>query len=254
MLENSEPKLKQNNLLAALSADVQNIVFQHLELVHLPQYALICEPDRPMPYVYFPLTCTITQQYNSEDGHSTGLAVVGNEGLVGINLFLGVDTTPNHSIVQTAGFAYRVSKAKVDEEFKRQGQLMTSVLLYGQYYISQVTQTAVCNRYSSNFERLCRWILLSLDRLEDEKLAMTQEFLSSMLGVRRESVSEACTKLRQQNVITYNRGVIKLIDRPKLECLISECYAEDKKEKNRLLKYLPHKNPIKEFDSNPIAM
>lgn len=252
MLEKSEPKSKLNHLLAALSADVQNSLFQHLQLVHMPLYAVICEPNRPMPCVYFPLTCTISQQYMSEDGHSTGLAVIGNEGLVGINLFLGVDTTPNRSIVQSAGFAYRVSKAKVDEEFKRQGQLMKLVLLYGQYYISQVNQTSVCNRYNSIFEQLCRWILLSIDRLEDKKLAMTQEFLSSMLGVRRESVSEACTKLRQQSVITYSRGVIKVIDRPKLESLIFECYSEEKKLKNRLLSYLPNKNIRKDFEEIPV--
>jgi len=192
-------------------------------------------------------------QYLMEDGGSTAISVVGNEGLLGVNLFMGIESTPSRSVVQSAGFAYRLPKKQVEEEFKRHGQLMKLMLSYTQSLLTQVSQTAICNRHHSIDKQLCRWLLLSMDRLDHEHLTMTQEFISNMLGVRRESVTQAANKLRQDGVISYHRGLIKVIDRLELENLSCECYAVVKRETDLLLDYLPQKNMIKNIAAIPTA-
>lgn len=253
MLKKHEPKPQDNHLLAALSPEVQNRLFPQLQLVPLPLSALLYEAQQPMPYVYFPSDSIISLQYLLLDGGSTAISVVGNEGLLGINLFMGGETTPSRSMVQSAGFAYRLPKHLVEDEFKRHGQLQTLMLRYSQFLLTQVSQTAVCNRRHSIFQQLCRWLLISLDRLDHEHLTMTQEFISNMLGVRRESVTEAANELRQAGVISYNRGLIHVINRKKLESMSCECYAAVKHEMEMLLDYLPQKNTIKDVKAIPVV-
>lgn len=253
MLKKTDPKPQQNHLLAALAPEVQTRLFPHLELVLLPLRAVLYESNLPVPFVYFPTDSIISLQYMMEDGESTAISVVGNEGLLGVNLFMGIETSPNRSLVQSAGFAYRLPKSQVQDEFKRHGQLMKLMLCYTQSLLTQVSQTAVCNRHHSITQQLCRWLLISMDRLEHEQLTMTQEFISNMLGVRRQSITEAATKLRQEGVIRYHRGLIHVINRPKLESLSCECYAVVKKETDVLLAYLPQKNMIKNVEAIPTA-
>ncbi|MHB8448323.1 MAG: Crp/Fnr family transcriptional regulator [Rudaea sp.] len=244
---------QQNHLLAALSPDVQDRLFSHLELVSMPLRAVLYESRRPMRHVYFPTDSIVSLQYLLENGHSTAISVVGNEGLLGITLFLGGESTPNRSLVQSAGYAYRLPRTRVKEEFNRHGQLLMLMLRYTQALITQVSQTAVCNRHHSIDQQLCRWLLLSMDRLSHNHLTMTQEFIGNMLGVRREGVTEAASKLQQLGVITYSRGLIKVIDRPKLETLSCECYTVVKKETDLLLDYLPQRQMITDANSIPTA-
>ena len=239
-----QPEPKQNHLLAALSPDVQARLFPYLELVPLSLRALMYESGRAMRHVYFPTDSIVSLQYVMENGASTAILVVGNEGLVGISLFMGGESTPNRSLVQSAGHAYRLPRARVKEEFNRHGQLLVLMLRYTQALITQVAQTAVCNRHHSIDQQLCRWLLLSADRLSDNKLTMTQEFISNMLGVRREGVTQAASKLQQLGAISYTRGLIRVLDRPKLESLSCECYAVVKKETQLLLPYLPQRQLI----------
>ena len=239
-----QPEPKQNHLLAALSPEVQARLFPYLELVPLSLRALMYESGRAMRHVYFPTDSIVSLQYVMENGASTAILVVGNEGLVGISLFMGGESTPNRSLVQSAGYAYRLPRARVKEEFNRHGQLLVLMLRYTQALITQVAQTAVCNRHHSIDQQLCRWLLLSADRLSDNKLTMTQEFISNMLGVRREGVTQAASKLQQLGAISYTRGLIRVLDRPKLESLSCECYAVVKKETQLLLPYLPQRQLI----------
>jgi len=244
---------QQNHLLAALSPEVQGRLFPHLELVQLPLRALLYESGRPMNHVYFPTDSIVSLQYVLENGAHTAILVVGNEGLLGISLLMGRESTPNRSLVQSAGYAYRLPKRRVKEEFNLHGQLLMLMLRYTQALITQVSQTAVCNRHHSIEQQLCRWLLLSMDRLSHNHLTMTQEFISNMLGVRRESVTGAATGLQQQRVISYSRGLIKVLDRPKLESLSCECYSVVKKETDLLLHYLPQRQVIKNADDIPTA-
>ena len=244
---------QQNHLLAALSPDVQGRLFRHLELVPLPLRALLYEARSPMRHVYFPTDSIVSLQYLMENGTSTAISVVGNEGLLGITLFLGGESTPSRSLVQSAGFAYRLPRARVKREFNRHGQLLMLMLRYTQALITQVAQTAVCNRHHSIDQQLCRWLLLSMDRLSHNHLTMTQEFIANMLGVRREGVTNAASELQQQGVISYSRGLIKVLDRPKLETLSCECYGVVKKESDLLLDYLPQRQVITNTDSIPTA-
>ena len=239
-----QPEPKQNHLLAALSPEVQARLFPYLELVPLSLRALMYESGRAMRHVYFPTDSIVSLQYVMENGASTAILVVGNEGLVGISLFMGGESTPNRSLVQSAGHAYRLPRARVKEEFNRHGQLLVLMLRYTQALITQVAQTAVCNRHHSIDQQLCRWLLLSADRLSDNKLTMTQEFISNMLGVRREGVTQAASKLQQLGAISYTRGLIRVLDRPKLESMSCECYAVVKKETELLLPYLPQRQLI----------
>lgn len=247
----TKPEPQQNHLLAALSPEVQNRLFPHLELVELPLRALMYESRRPMRHVYFPTDSIVSLQYLLENGTSTALSVVGNEGLLGITLFLGGQSTPSRSLVQSAGYAYRLPRTRVKDEFNRHGQLLLLMLRYTQAMITQVSQTAVCNRHHSITQQLSRWLLLSMDRLSNHHLTMTQEFICHMLGVRREGVTRAALTLKQLGVITYARGLIKVIDRPKLETLCCECYSVVKKETDLLLDYVPQRQVIVNTDAIP---
>lgn len=245
-------KPENNHLLAALSPEVQCRLFPHLEMVSLPLRAVLYESHRVMNHVYFPTDSIISLQYLLEDGASTALSVVGNEGLLGIDLLLAGEPTPSRSMVQSAGYAYRLPGARVKEEFDRHGQLLVLMLRYTQCLITQVSQTAVCNRHHSITQQLCRWLLISLDRLSHDRLTMTQEFIASMLGVRREGVTAAAKQLQQLGVISYRRGLIDVMDRPKLESLACECYRVVKDEADLLLDYLPQNRMIN-ADSIPIG-
>ena len=247
------PSPQQNHLLAALTPEVQGRLFPHLQLVKLPLRALLYESGRPMRHVYFPTDSIVSLQYMMENGASTAISVVGNEGLLGITLFMGGESTPNRSLVQSAGYAYRLPRARVKEEFNRHGQLLVLMLRYTQALLTQIGQTAVCNRHHSIDQQLCRWLLLSMDRLSHNHLTMTQEFISNMLGVRREGVSHAAFKLQQLGVISYSRGLIRVLDRPKLETLSCECYEVVKKETDLLLHYMPQRQIIKDVESIPTA-
>lgn len=248
-----QPEPKQNHLLAALSPEVQCRLFPYLELAPLPLRALLYESRRPMRHVYFPTDSIVSLQYVMENGASTAISVVGNEGLLGITLFLGGESTPSRSVVQSAGYAYRLPRLRVKEEFNRHGQLLMLMLRYTQALITQVSQTAVCNRHHSIDQQLCRWLLLSMDRLSHNHLTMTQEFISHMLGVRREGVTQAATKLQQLGVISYRRGLIQVLDRQKLEALSCECYAVVRKETDLLLDYMPQRQVITNTDTIPTA-
>lgn len=230
---------EKNHLLAALSPEVQSRLFPHLELVPLPLYELLCDSHRPMWHVYFPADSIVSLQHITEDGASTAVLSVGNEGFLGVSLVMGGESTPTRSIVQSAGYAYRLPWQRVSEEFKRHGELLMLMLRYTQAQITQVSQTVVCNRHHSIRQQLCRWLLFSLDRLSHNRLTLTQEFLGNMLGVRRESITEAASYLREIGAISYRRGVIEVIDRTKLEALSCECYSVVKDETDRLLHYLP---------------
>ncbi|MDO9158599.1 MAG: Crp/Fnr family transcriptional regulator [Burkholderiaceae bacterium] len=246
-----KPKPQHNHLLAALMPEVQDRLFPYLELVPLPLRAVLYESRRPMRHVYFPTDSIVSLQYLMENGASTAISVVGNEGLLGITLFLGGESTPSRSLVQSAGFAYRLPRQRVKEEFNRHGQLLLLMLRYTQALITQVSQTAVCNRHHSIDQQLCRWLLLSMDRLSHNHLTMTQEFIGNMLGVRREGVTQAALKLQQLGVISYSRGLIKVLDRPTLEKLSCECYSVVKKETDLLLNYMPQRSVITNIDAIP---
>jgi CRP-like cAMP-binding protein len=209
------------------------------------------EAGHVMRHVYFPTDSIVSMQYLMENGASTAISVVGNEGLLGITLYMGGETTPSRSIVQSAGYAYRLPRPRVKEEFNRHGELLLLMLRYTQALITQVAQTAVCNRHHTIHQQLCRWLLLSMDRLPHNKLTMTQEFISNMLGVRRAGVTVAASKLEQLGVISYQRGLITVLDRPRLESLSCECYRVVKKETDLLLHYLPQRQVIKDVADIP---
>jgi CRP-like cAMP-binding protein len=226
---------KQNLLLAALPAEDYKRLLPDLELVPLPLGWAVYEAGRKQNHVYFPTTSIISLLYVMENGASAEIAVTGNDGLVGIALFMGGETTPSRAVVQSAGHGYRLNAAVLKKEFARGGQLQYLALRYTQALITQMTQTAVCNRHHSVEQQLCRWLLLSLDRLPGNELMMTQELIANMLGVRREGVTEAAGKLQAAGLIHYSRGHITVLDRPKLEKRVCECYAVVKKENDRLL-------------------
>lgn len=239
-----DPQPRQNHLLAALSPEVQARLFPYLELVPLPLRSVLYETGRPLSHVYFPTDSIISLQYLMEDGASTAILVVGNEGLMGISLFMGGESTRTRSMVQSAGHAYRLPRPRVKEEFSRHGELLVLMLRYTQALITQISQTAVCNRHHEIDEQLCRWLLLSMDRLSHNHLTMTQEFISNMLGVRREGVTQAAQRLQKLGVISYSRGLITVLDRLKLESLSCECYEVVRKETEQLLHYLPQRQLI----------
>jgi CRP-like cAMP-binding protein len=225
----------QNHLLAALPAAEFDRILPHLELVPMPLAEALYESGGRLNHVYFPTTCIISLLYVMEDGASAEIAVVGNEGLLGIALFMGGETTPSRAVVQSAGFGYRLKASILKLEFNRGGAVMHLLLRYTQALITQMAQTAVCNRHHSLDQQLCRWLLLSLDRLQGSDLVMTQELIANMLGVRREGVTEAALKLQKNGLIRYARGHITVLDRPGLEARTCECYAVVKKEYDRLL-------------------
>jgi CRP-like cAMP-binding protein len=224
-----------NKLLTALPAAIYGRLQPNLDLVPLKLGASVYEAGRKQPFVYFPTNAIISLLYVMKDGASAEIAVVGNEGLVGISLFMGGETTPSRAVVQSAGHAYRLRSKLLKEEFEFGGPLQHLLLRYTQALITQMAQTAVCNRHHSIEQQLCRWLLLSVDRLPTNVLTMTQELIANMLGVRREGVTDAATKLQDDRIIHYSRGRITILDRPKLEKRVCECYVVVKKEFDRLL-------------------
>jgi CRP-like cAMP-binding protein len=234
----AKPNPQQNRLLAALPAEVQERLIPFLELVPLPLGKVIYESGDALRHVYFPTDSIVSLLYVMESGASAEISVVGNEGLIGVAVFMGGESTPSRAIVQSAGYAYRLPGQRLKDEFNRHGDMLQLMLRYTQALITQMAQTAVCNRHHSIDQQLCRWLLLSLDRLPSNQLTMTQELIANMLGVRREGVTDAAGKLQRQGAIEYSRGHIKVLDRPKLEQLSCECYAVVKTETDRLLPYL----------------
>ncbi|KJJ20363.1 Crp/Fnr family transcriptional regulator [Pseudomonas aeruginosa] len=229
----------QNHLLAALTQEIQERLIPHLERVTLPLGKVLYESGDALRHVYFPTDAIVSLLYVMEDGASAEISVVGNEGLIGVAVFMGGESTPSRAIVQSAGHAYRLPGQKLKDELNRHGEMLQLMLRYTQALITQMAQTAVCNRHHSIDQQLCRWLLLSLDRLPSNQLSMTQELIANMLGVRREGVTEAAGKLQKLGVIKYSRGHITVLDRPQLEALCCECYAVVKRETDRLLPYLP---------------
>jgi CRP-like cAMP-binding protein len=228
---------EQNRLLAALPADVLAHFEHELTPVHLTLGQVIYEPDEVLQQVYFPTTAIVSLLYTMENGTSAEMGVVGRDGVVGIAVFMGGETTPNRAVVQSAGDALRLELRFFREEFRRVGELHRALLLYTQTLLTQMSQTAVCNRLHSVEQHLCRWLLLSHDRLQSDELVMTQELIANMLGVRREGVSVAAHRLQEAGLIRYRRGRITIIDRPGLERTVCECYQVVKTECDRLLTY-----------------
>jgi len=225
----------QNHLLAALPKAEFEHLAARLELVHLPLGDMLYEPNMQLKHAYFPTTSIVSLHYVTESGASAEAAGVGNEGIVGVSLFMGGNTTPSSAVVQTAGYAYRLERSVLQAEFNRGGFMQRLLLRYTQALMTQIMQTAVCNRHHSIEQQLCRWLLLTLDRIPAQELVMTQELIASMLGVRREGITEAAGKLQQAGFIRYRRGHIAVLDRTGLETRTCECYAVVKKELHRLL-------------------
>ena len=233
MADSSTPL--QNHLLAALPPPEWERLHDKLELLPMHLGDVLYESGKELRHVYFPTTSIVSLLYVMENGSSAEIAIVGNEGVVGIALFMGGQTTPSRGIVQSAGVAYRLPGTCLKEEFARAGVLQRLLLRYTQALITQMAQTAVCNRHHSVEQQLCRWLLLSLDRLASNELTMTQELIANMLGVRREGVTESAGKLQKLGLIHYSRGRITVLDRPALERHSCECYAVVRKEFHRLL-------------------
>ena len=226
---------RQNHLLAALPADEYARILPNLELVPMPLGEALYESGSQMRHVYFPTTAIISLLYVMEDGASAEIAIVGNEGVVGVSLFMGGETTTSRAVVQSAGHGYRLKAPLLKAEFFHAGPMQRLLLRYTQALLTQMAQTAVCNRHHSLDQQLCRWLLLSLDRLRSSDLVMTQELIANMLGVRREGVTEAAGNLQKAGLIQYSRGKITVVDRPALEARVCECYQVVKKEFDRLL-------------------
>ena len=226
---------KQNHLLAALPASDFDRLLPHLKFLVLPLGEALYESGTEQRHVYFPSSSIVSLLYVMADGSSAEIAVVGNEGVIGVSLFMGGETTPSRAVVQSAGNAYQLSGRVLKEEFIRAGSMQHLLLRYTQSLITQMAQTAVCNRHHSLDQQLCRWLLLSLDRLPANELVMTQELIANMLGVRREGVTEAAGKLQGAGLIHYSRGHITVLDRKALEARACECYSVVKAESDRLL-------------------
>jgi CRP-like cAMP-binding protein len=234
----------QNFLLAALPTAEFEPLAAHLELVPMPLGEILYEPGGQLQHGYFPTTAIVSLHYVMESGASAEAAGVGNEGVVGISLFMGGDTTPSSAVVQTAGHAYRLERRLLKQEFNRAGSMQRLLLRYTQALITQMMQTAACNRHHSVEQQLCRWLLLTLDRVPSRELIMTQELVASMLGVRREGITEAAGKLQHAGFIRYRRGHIAVLERSGLESRACECYAVVKKELGRLLSDVRYRQGI----------
>lgn len=232
---------RSNQLLAALPEMEWHQWQKLLEAVEMPLGQVLYESGAGLSHVYFPTTAIVSLLYVMENGASAEIAVVGNEGIVGISLFMGGESTPGRAVVQSAGCGFRLRAQIVKDEFNRAGAVMHLLLRYIQALITQMAQTAVCNRHHTLDQQLCRWLLLSLDRLPGSELVMTQELIANMLGVRREGVTEAAARLQQGGLIRYSRGRISVLDRANLEKRTCECYAVVKKEYDRLL---PHATAV----------
>jgi CRP-like cAMP-binding protein len=225
----------QNHLLAALPVEIFERISPHLEPISMLLGEVLYESGGQLQHVYFPTTAILSLHYIMENGASAEIAGVGNEGVLGISLFMGGNTTTSRATVQTAGFGYRLKGRLMMEEFNRAGPMMRLLLRYTQALITQMSQTAVCNRHHSVEQQLCRWLLLTLDRLSSNELIMTQELIASMLGVRREGITEAAGNLQRAGLISYRRGHITVLERSGLESRVCECYAVVKNEFDRLL-------------------
>jgi len=233
----------QNHLLAALPAAEYERLAPHLEPVQMLLGEILYEPGGQMQHAYFPTTAIVSLHYVMASGASAEAAGVGNEGVVGISLFMGGETTPSSAVVQTAGQGYRLPASMLKQEFNRAGLMQQLLLRYTLALITQITQTAVCNRHHSVEQQLCRWLLLTLDRLPSHELVITQELVASMLGVRREGITEAAGNLQRAGIIRYRRGHIAVLERGALETRVCECYAVVKKELNRLLSDVQYRQP-----------
>ena len=243
---------KQNHLLAALPAGEFERLADNLQLVAMPLGEILYEPGGQLQYAYFPTTAIVSLHYVTESGASAEIAGVGNEGVVGISLFMGGQTTPSSAVVQTAGHAYRLPRHLLKQEFGRAGPVLQLLLRYTQALITQITQTAVCNRHHSVEQQLCRWLLMTLDRVPSGQLVMTQELVARMLGVRREGITEAAGKLQRAGLIRYRRGHIAVLERSGLETRTCECYAVVKAELGRLLSDVQyHKGVSNRRDTTP---
>ena len=229
---------RQNHLLNALPPGDYDRLEPHLELIKMGLGDVLYEPGVQLRHVYFPTTSIVSLLYVMEDGASAEIAIVGNEGILGISLFMGGETTPSRAIVQSAGYGFRLKAQALKSEFARFGPTLHLLLRYTQSLITQMAQTAVCNRHHSVDQQLCRWLLLSLDRLASNELTMTQELIANMLGVRREGVTDAAGKLQSAGLIRYRRGTITVLDRPGVEARSCECYQVVKTELDRLLPYV----------------
>lgn len=234
---------RENDILAALSSDDYARLLPHLELVPMPLGWALYEAGDTLSHAYFPINSIVSLLYVMENGASAEIAVTGFDGLVGTVLFMGGNSTSSRAVVQSAGYGYRVKAAALKREFRLGGDLQKFALSYTQALITQMAQTAVCNRHHSVVQQLCRWLLLNLDRLPGNELKMTQELIANMLGVRREGVTEAACKLQNEGLIKYSRGHILVLDRPALEKRACECYRVVKKEFNRLLPAQPRLPP-----------
>jgi CRP-like cAMP-binding protein len=235
-MELNDPQLTGNRLLAAMPQPVRERIRANLEIVPMALGKVLYEPGVAMSHVYFPVRgCIISMLYVMHDGASAEIAVVGDEGMVGIALFMGGGTTPSRAVVQSAGTAIRLGAKSLLAEFERHTDLQVLLLRFTQALITQMSQTAVCNRHHSVEQQLCRWLLLSIDRLPTNNLKMTQELIANMLGVRREGVTEAALKLQARHLIRYSRGNITILDRQGLEKRVCECYQVVKTEYDRLL-------------------
>lgn len=230
----------QNHLLASLPAEILERLTPNLELVAMPLGEVICESGGQLQHAYFPTTAILSMHYVMENGATAEIAGVGNEGVLGVSLFMGGNTTPSRTTVQTGGWGYRLKVRLMMEEFDRAGPLMRLMLRYTQALMTQMSQTAACNRHHSVEQQLCRWLLLTLDRLTSNELTMTQELIAGMLGVRREGITEAAGHLQQAGIIRYRRGHITVLDRSGLEARTCECYIVVRKEFHRLLSDLQH--------------
>jgi CRP-like cAMP-binding protein len=233
------PDPQQNHILDALPQSERERLFPHLRLVTLPLGKVLYESGDTLRHIYFPTDSIVSLLYVLQNGQSAEIAVVGNDGAIGVALFMGGETTTNRAIVQSAGSAYRLTGTRLKEEFERHGETLHILLRYTQSLLTQMAQTAVCNRHHTVDQQLCRWLLLSLDRLPSAELVMTQELIANMLGVRREGVTTAAGKLQKLGVVTYQRGHIKVLDRPRLERLSCECYSVVKRETDRLMPLHP---------------
>jgi len=234
----------QNHLLAALPTAEYESLSAHLELVPLPLGEMLYEPGGQMRHAYFPTTAIVSLHYVMADGASAESAGVGNEGVVGISLFMGGNSTPSAAVVQTAGHAYRLDSRLLLQEFNRAGLMQRLLLRYTQALMTQMSHTAACNRHHSVEQQLCRWLLLTLDRMATNELVMTQELIASMLGVRREGITEAAGNLQRAGYISYRRGHIAVLDRSGLETRVCECYAVVKTELSRLLSDVRYRQGI----------
>ncbi|QJR81682.1 Crp/Fnr family transcriptional regulator [Alteromonas pelagimontana] len=230
--------LQQNQMLAILPLDVQERLYPYMDLVNLPLGKVLYEPGDILRYAYFPSNCIVSLLHGTQSGACAEIAMIGSEGLVGIPLCMGGDSTISRALVQSSGHAYRIPGQRLKDEFNLHGILLNTVLRYTQTLITQMSQTAVCNSHHSIEQRFCRWLLMALDRLQGNELVITQETIANMLGVRREGVTEAAGRLQRMGAIKYHRGHIYVLNRSQLESLSCECYGVVRKEAQRLLPWL----------------